>query len=85
MTRCSWCLTADHDETHCPRIAGLKVLSEHGVIDPATAEEVNDVLALRMIGYRTAYFAVLGWLKAEGLTLPDHIAAMNPDQRFENA
>lgn len=82
---CRWCLDPSHSITECPKAAALKVLGEHGVIDPMATEELNDHVALRMIAYRTAYFAVLGWLKAEGLTLPDHIAAMNPDQRFENA
>ena len=77
--RCGWCLTGDHDEAHCPRIAGLKVVGEFGVIDPATAEEVNDVLSLRMIAYRTVKNAMLGYANEKGFTYPPSILALDPD------
>lgn len=85
MTRCSWCLSPEHLLEQCSKVAAFKVATEHGIIDPMAAEEVNDAVALRMIAWRTAYFALLGWVKTTGQVPPDAILALNPDSAFENA
>ena len=83
--RCGWCLTGDHDEAHCPRIAGLKVVGEFGVIDPATADDVNDVLALRMIAWRTYAGQLRREMREAGLTPSEQTESLNPDSQYEAA
>jgi hypothetical protein len=78
-TRCRFCLTTDHTTERCAWAKNLQVLHEHGVIDPATAEEVNDVLALRMIGYRTYAGQLERLLREAGHAIPAEVSDLNPD------
>jgi hypothetical protein len=79
MTQCRWCIEP-HDEATCQRIKNLKTLAAFGIVEPTgTADDLNDAVAARMMTYRTALKAHLGYAAEHGFTFPEIIRKTDPD------
>jgi hypothetical protein len=76
---CTWCLE-DHNLRACPKAAALRIVAEHGVIDPMAADDVNDQLALRMIRERVAKGAYRKLCLDAGTVIPDDVLLLDPDR-----
>jgi hypothetical protein len=73
-TRCSWCLTADHEESECSRIAQFRVVADHGIVDPMTDED--DSVHNRIHALRAALRGVLVEARRIGLVFSPETAAL---------
>lgn len=68
MIRCGFCLEDGHDKADCRYLAAARTATEHGVIDPMTADDPTDQLALRVHRLRAALRGALADLHAAGLS-----------------
>lgn len=80
--RCRFCLTNEHDEPSCERMAQFAVVQSHGIIDPMTADDVNDQLALRMMRERMAKGAYRKLCLDAGVVIPPEVLDLDPDRHL---
>lgn len=76
---CRFCLQHGHLKSDCPRVGVIRVATEHGVIDPMTADEPMDVLALRCFALRAFARGLLADLHAAGLQPSEATLALAPE------
>lgn len=81
--RCGWCLTDEHDETDCPRIAAFRVATDHGVIDPMHDEDEMSVVD-RLHRLRAYTRGLLTDMRRAGVQpSPETLALTPPLDSFE--
>ena len=78
MTLCRWHWTDEHDDEHCPAQIAIRANSPRSVFDIQPTDE-QDRLADRMLAYRTALKAHLGYAAEHGFTFPEIIRTLDPD------
>lgn len=76
---CFFCLEP-HAPESCAKIAALRVVAEHGVIDPMASEDVNDALALRMFRERAAKGAYRKLCLDWGIPIPEDVLQLDADR-----
>lgn len=77
--KCDWCMTNDHAGASCPQFAAAKAATEHGIVDPMTADDVNDHLALRMFRERAAKGQYRRLCLEAGIAIPPEVLDLDPD------
>ena len=84
MNSCQWCRDPNHTIAQCSKAAALRVVAEHGVIDPMASEDLNDVLALRMFRERAAKGAYrqLALSLLNGAPVPQSVLDLDPDSHL---
>lgn len=74
--RCAFCFKSGHVKDDCPEVGIIRVRTEEATASPV---EVNEALAERMMLYRAAKNALIGYAQAQGFAFPASILAVDPD------